>query len=94
MTHQQLTARGDVLRIINQDDVIKIIRKIATFNYDETLKRLLDPASRKENETTEELRAEAAAHKVYVDMFNLFEREGREAVKKLAKEKFKNGDGE
>ena len=92
MTRQQLTARGDVLRVLNTDDVMKVIRKVATFNYNESIKRLLDPAQRKPNETIEELRAEAAAHKVYVEMFERFEVEGKEALKKLRAEMDNGGE--
>lgn len=93
MNRQQLMNRGDVLRVISSDDFAKVLRKIANFHYNETIKRLLDPAQRKEGETTEGLRAEAAAHKVYVDTFDLLEKEGKEALKKL-KEIPTDGDTE
>lgn len=93
MNRQQLMNRGDVLRIINSDDFAKVLRKVATFHYNEAIKRLLDPSQRKENETTEGLRAEAAAHKVYVDTFDSLEREGKEAIKKLQESIKQDGEG-
>lgn len=82
-TYQQLKDRREVLKIINEDDIIRAIRHFAKLNYNAALTRLLDPTKRNETDTTENLRAETHAHHQYVLLFDEWEKEGKDALKRL-----------
>lgn len=89
---QALTARADILRHITVDDTLQAIRHYAQSNYDNSMNRLFDPSKRaSEYETTETLRIEATVHKLYVDLFDIWEKEGKEAMKKILSER--KGEG-
>lgn len=83
--------RGDVLRVLNQDDVIKMIRAYIQAQHDDCMTHLFDPQLTDINTITM-LKGEIQAHKRYLDLFMAWEKEGRAALKKLHKEK--NGSQE
>ena len=79
---QRLVTKGDVLRVINSDEVMKMIRFYAKSRHDRCLDALLDPKLTS-TEQTMLLKGEAQAHKAYMELFDVWEREGRESLKKI-----------
>ena len=79
----ELKEKADIHRLISTDDALKAFRYFAEWNYQQCLDRLLDPKKRVPEETTEGLRAEAHTHKMYLDVFEVWSRDGKDAMKEL-----------
>ena len=81
-----------MLRVINSDEVMKMIRFYVEQEYNSCDARLKSPKVTDINEIML-LKGELQAHQKYVDMFKTFDSEGRTALKKLLDHK-NNGEGD
>ena len=81
-----LKYKSDVMRIITNDDVIKLIHLYAQKSYDALHERLLDPKQIDMNETNQ-IKGALHAHKEYLNLLEIWTKEGRDALKKLLTEK-------
>ena len=89
---QRLVTKGDVLRVINSDEVMKMMRFYVEQEYNACDARLKDPKVTDINEIML-LKGELQAHQKYVELFQTWSQEGKQALKKLL-QKETNGSTE
>lgn len=87
-----LKYKSDVMRIVTNDDVIKHIRLYAQSLHDTCMNALLDPKTVDISQINQ-LKGALHAHKAYLDMFTIWEKEGRDALRKLLDQERNENEG-
>lgn len=83
---RRLLAHVEFVKQLDESDIIKSIQKFSKEHYDNAQERLIDLSKRKPNETSDALAVQIAVHKMYLDLFDAWNREGQSAMKKLMEE--------
>lgn len=80
---EKLQARANIARQLKESDVLKALDYYIKTNYENAQERLFDPSKRRPGENTESLRVETLVHKQYVELFDVWQKEGETAMRRL-----------
>ncbi len=80
---RKLEVRAEFAKKLSESDILNTIRYFARQNYENTSDRLLNPHKRREGESADTLIGQVNAHKIYVELFDTWNKEGESAMKKL-----------